>query len=622
MLAYYFINQQEESRTMNYTYPNVGANYKKDTTVFTVWAPGRKKVELMLAGASTHAMLQDDRGYWSVTVPGIAAGQLYKYRLDNEKDFPDPASRHQPEGVHGPSAVTDTFFEWTDNGWKGIAMADMILYELHVGTFSTAGNFDGVIEKLDYLKELGITAIELMPVAQFPGERNWGYDGVYPFAVQHSYGGIDGLKRLVNEAHRKRIAVVLDVIYNHLGPEGNYFAQFGPYFTEKYKTPWGGAFNFDDAYCDGVRNYFWQNALMWLDEFHIDGLRLDAVHAIWDFSARHFIAELKSKVNELENRTGRKKILIAEFDLNNPRYISPPAKGGYGLDAQWIDEFHHALHSVVTGEVNGYYEDFGQVIQIAKSLRDSYVYTGQYSKHRKKHFGAMPADNPYSQFVIFAQNHDQVGNRLAGNRISTQVSFEVLKLIAATVLLAPQAPLLFMGEEYGEKNPFRFFIHHSDEELVEIIRKGRKEEFHYFNWEGDVPDPQSEETFLQCKLSWQYDRDEQSALLLGYYKKLIQLRKTHPALQGRDRNAIIVTHRAEENKLVGFTRQHEQKQVLVVLNFGTDPACFSSPLNERGKKMFDSSDAAWKGPGAVAPGSIMAFQRISMNPQSAVIFEI
>jgi maltooligosyltrehalose trehalohydrolase len=607
---------------MNHAYPAVGANYKKDTCIFSVWAPGKKNVDLLLSAGLAYPMQQDERGYWTISLPGLHPGDTYRYRLDNNKAFPDPASRHQPEGVHGPSAITDTGFEWTDEAWKGLSMTDMIIYELHVGTFSAEGDFDGVIAKLGYLQQLGINAVELMPLAQFPGERNWGYDGVYPFAVQNSYGGINGLKRLVNEAHRKGIAVVLDVVYNHHGPEGNYFTQFAPYYTDKYKTPWGKAINFDDEYCDGVRQYYWQNALMWLDEFHIDGLRLDAVHAIWDFSAQHFIAELKNKVNELEKRTGRKKILIAEFDLNNPRYISPAEKGGYGLDGQWIDEFHHALHSVVTGEVNGYYEDFGEVAQIAKSLRDSYVYTGQYSKHRKKNFGVLPADNPYDQFVVFAQNHDQVGNRLAGNRLTTQVSFEALKMIAATVLLSPQVPLLFMGEEYGETNPFQYFIHHGDEALVEIVRKGRKEEFHYFNWETEVPDPQSSAIFNQCKLSWKHEQDERSAKMLSYYKQLIALRKTHPALQGRERNAITVYHRPEENSLVGFTRQHDQRQLLVILNFHNEPACFSSPIDSTGKKIFDSSDTAWLGPAAITPMEISAQQRISMNPHSAVIFDI
>ena len=602
---------------MNYTYPNVGANYKKDECVFTVWAPGKDRVALVLSNGASLPMQKDERGYWSVTVAGVHTGDTYQYRLDDDKTFPDPASRSQPQGVHGPSGITDKSFEWTDDDWKGLPLSDMIIYELHTGTFSTEGNFEGIISKLDYLLDLGVNAIEIMPVAQFPGERNWGYDGVYPFAVQGSYGGITGLKKLVNEAHRKGIAIILDVVYNHLGPDGNYLSQFAPYYTGKYKTPWGNAINFDDAECDGVRHYYWQNALMWLDEFRIDGLRIDAVHAIWDFSASHFIDVLQDKVNGLQKKSGRKKVLIAEFDLNNPRYISPREKGGYELDGQWIDEFHHALHSVVTGEVNGYYEDFGEPAHLAKTLKDSYVYTGQYSKHRKKHFGAMPA-NPYGQFVVFAQNHDQIGNRLAGDRLSTQLSYEGLKLVAATVLLAPQVPLLFMGEEYGEKNPFQYFIHHSNKELVEMVRKGRREEFKYFEWKDEIPDPQSEETFRQCRLSWAHERDEQSARLLAFYKKLIAFRKSHPAMQGRDRNAIDVYH---EDKIIGFTRQHNGHQIMAVLNFSETPGCFTQPLSATGKKIFDSSQEEWLGPGTASPDPVNAQQRITVNPQSVLIYE-
>lgn len=598
---------------MNYTYPAVGANYKIDGCVFTVWAPAKNLVELVLPDGSVHPLQKDERGYWTVTLDNIRPGDTYRYRLDGSDIFPDPASRRQPQGVHGASAVTESFFEWTDNEWKGLPLADMIIYELHTGTFTNEGTFEGIIPKLDYLRDLGINAIELMPVAQFPGERNWGYDGVYPFAVQESYGGVSGLKKLVNEAHRKGIAVILDVVYNHLGPDGNYLPQFAPYYTQKYKTPWGSAINFDDAHCDGVRNYYWQNALMWLDEFRIDALRMDAVHAIWDFSANHFIQELKNKVNELEKNSGRKKVLIAEFDLNNPRYISPAEKGGYGMDGQWIDEFHHALHSVITGEVNGYYEDFGETAQLAKSLKDSYVYTGQYSKHRKKHFGVMPAENNYGQFVVFAQNHDHIGNRLAGDRLTTQLSPEALKLVAATYLLAPQVPMLFMGEEYGEKNPFQYFIHHTDKELVEMVRKGRREEFHYFNWEGEIPDPQSEQTFQQCKLSYSYEHDEESARLLAYYKKLIALRKTHPAMQGKDASAITVYHEKANDKIIAFTRQHNDKQILVVLNFADKPGCFTQPLEVNAKKIFDSSDEG--------SGNISAKQRIQINPHSVLIYE-
>jgi maltooligosyltrehalose trehalohydrolase len=621
-LAHNFINQLQEYLLMNYTYPTVGADFAEGKCRFTVWAPGKKHVELVLSGGSVHPLQKDERGFWSVLLPAVSPGDTYQYRLDNGPLLPDPASRRQPQGVHGPSAITDTFFAWNDHSWKGLPLSELVIYELHTGTFSPEGNFDGIIKKLDYLQQLGINAIELMPVAQFPGERNWGYDGAYPFAVQESYGGVEALKRLVDEAHRKGIAVILDVVYNHLGPEGNYLPQFAPYFTDKYRTPWGTAINYDDAYCDGVRNYYWQNALLWFDEFHIDGLRLDAVHAIWDNSARHFLQELQQKVARLEKKTGRKKILIAEFDLNNPRYINPSEKGGYGLDGQWVDEFHHALHAMVTGEVNGYYEDFGEVGQLAKALKDGYVFTGEYSKHRKKHFGVLPAENPYSQFVVFAQNHDHIGNRLAGDRLTTQLSYEGLKLAAATVLLAPQVPLVFMGEEYGETNPFQYFVHHSDGTLIAATRKGRREEFQYFNWEGEIPDPQSEETFLKCKLSWHYESDAQRSQLLNYYKKLIAFRKTHPAMQGRDRDAITVFHQPSENKIIGFTRQHNEQQVLVVLNFDRQAACFSYPLEKNAKKIFDSSHPAGMGPGAKNNDAIKAGEKITMPAESALIYEL
>lgn len=606
---------------MSTTYPSVGAHYEKEACIFTVWAPGKKNIALQLSNGTLHPLKKIGFGYWSAKIDVIKPGTTYKYLLDDGNAYPDPASRRQPEGVHGPSAVTDPSYAWTDAAWKGIPLADMILYELHVGAFTPQSNFEGVISKLDYLDDLGVNAIELMPVAQFPGERNWGYDGVFPFAVQESYGGAEGLKRLVNEAHQRGIAIVLDVVYNHLGPEGNYVSQFAPYYTDKYKTPWGNVINFDDAHCDGVRHFFWQNALMWLDEFHIDGLRLDAVHAIWDFSANHFISELKKKLTELEQRTGRKKVLIAELDLNNPRYIDPPQKGGYGLDGQWIDEFHHALHAVVTGEVNGYYEDFGKMSDIAKSLKDSYVYTGQYSVHRKKHFGALPADHPYSQFVVFAQNHDQVGNRLAGDRLSTQVSFECLKLVAATVLLSPHVPLLFMGEEFYETNPFQYFVHHSDETLIKNIRQGRKDEFHYFHWEGEIPDPQDENTFRQCLLSWKYPYDETAGTLLKYYKSLIALRKTHPAFRCQDRHSTEIYHRSPDDKIIGFTRHCENHQALIVLNFDKEPGCFSTPFTHA-RKLFDSSGKEWMGPGTITPAGITGEQRISITPESAVIFEI
>lgn len=603
---------------MQIDFPKVGAFLDAENkTRFVVWAPEKEKLEVVVDGNSL-AMKKDEMGYWAVTADSVKAGSQYKFKINGKNSLPDPASCFQPEGVHGHSEVIERNFQWTDQKWKGLPLGEMIQYELHVGTFTKEGTFDGVISKLEYFKELGVNAIELMPLSQFPGNRNWGYDGVYPFAVQNSYGGPQELKRLVNEAHKNGIAVILDVVYNHQGPEGNYLSEYGPYFTEKYKTGWGSALNYDDAYCDGVRNFYWQNALMWLDEFHIDGLRLDAVHAIWDYSAKPFIDELRSKVRLLEIETGRKKVLIAEFDLNNPRYINQPEKGGYGLDGQWVDEYHHALHSLLTDERDGYYEDFGEPSHLSKSLKDSYVYTGQYSVHRKKNFGTRPS-NPYDQFVVFAQNHDQIGNRLAGDRLSTQLSLEGLKLAAASYILSPHVPMLFMGEEYGEKNPFQYFISHTDENLVKMVREGRKKEFSYFNWKEEIPDPQSEDTFNQCKLSWEY-KDGNNAVLFKFYKHLIALRKSLIAFHSFERQSLTILRSADE-KIILFQRHHDNHQVVVALNFNKEASRFVQPFSFPIKKIFDSSAKEWNGPLAFKPQAIEGGETIEINPQSAQLFE-
>lgn len=604
-----------------YTEKPVGAFLTNDhSCLFRVWAPAKKSVAVVFDGQHKHPLIKEEYGYWSATLDNITSGMRYLFELDGEKRLPDPASRWQASGVHGPSSVLEPTFSWTDTTWSGISLSDMIQYELHVGTFSASGNFQGIIERLDYLQELGINTIELMPIAQFPGNRNWGYDGVYPFAVHHDYGGASGLKHLVNEAHRHGIAVILDVVYNHQGPEGNYLAEYGPYFTDKYKTGWGRAINFDDAWCDGVRNFYWQNALMWLDEFHIDGLRLDAVHAIWDFSAKPFIAELTKQVKALEKRTGRTKVLIAEFDLNNPRYINPPEKGGYGLNGQWIDEFHHALHALVTGETAGYYEDFGDVSHLSKSIRDSYVYTGQYSRHRKKFFGSKPVENPYDQFVVFSQNHDQVGNRMAGDRLTSSLSLEALKLIAATVLLSPQVPLLFMGEEYGEENPFQYFISHTDAELIEMVREGRKKEFSYFNWKGDVPDPQAERTFDQCKLTWNISTGTH-AILLAFYKQLIAFRKQRIAMHGRKKENVEVVE-LPGKKIISIARSYQSDWILIFLNFEKDTSQFPSSASQPLKKIFDSSCHNGATTGFDCNAVVKPGDPITMQPESVLIFEL
>jgi len=601
-------------------HPFVGAYLIERSCAFTVWAPHRKKVDVYLPDVhSSHPMTKNDFGYWSVGLDGIDAGSPYFFVLDDEKKYPDPASRAQPEGVHGASSVISRDYNWTDEGWKGLPLSEMVMYELHVGTFSPSRSFDGIIERLGYLKDLGVNTIELMPVAQFPGNRNWGYDGVCPFAVQWSYGGPQGLKQLVDVAHSEGIAVVLDVVYNHQGPEGNYLGEFGPYFTDKYKTGWGKAINYDDAWCDGVRNFYWQNALMWLDEFHLDGLRLDAVHAIWDFSAKPFIEELALLVRKLEETSGRKKVLIAEFDLNNPRYITEPAKGGYGLDGQWVDEYHHALHSLLTKETDGYYEDFGTTDHLVRSLSDAYVYTGQYSVHRKKYFGRRPEGTTHDQFVVFAQNHDQVGNRMLGERLSTMLSFEGMKLAAASVLLSPYVPMLFMGEEYGETNPFQYFISHTDKELVELVRKGRKAEFSYFNWQGEVPDPQDEQTFENCTLSWAVQKGGQPRTLFLFYQHLIGLRKTRPALRAKERETLKVLSSA--GNVVCFVRRSKGDSLIILLNFNDKTTRFSLPVPGKQRQIFDSASTAWGGPASSENPVVESGGEIMLNPLSVLIFE-
>lgn len=601
-------------------YPAVGAVPEgNEKCTFTVWAPFCKKVDLDLNN-SIYPLTSDESGYWSATLQNIHAGAEYFFLPGGLKKIPDPASRFQPKGVHGPSSVVSPEFRWSDASWKGLSLRDMIIYEVHTGTFSDTGSFEGILQRLGYLKDLGINAIEIMPVAQFPGNRNWGYDGVFPYAVQNSYGGPEGLKKLVDAAHQHDIAVVLDVVYNHLGPEGNYLSVYGPYFTDKYKTPWGQAVNLDDAFCDGVKNFLWRNALMWLDEFHIDGLRLDAVHALWDNSARHFVETLVDKVRQLEQFSGRKKVLIAELDLNNPRYVAPTSKGGYGLDGQWVDEFHHSLHSLLTGETNGYYEDFGEPAHLAKSYRDSYVYTGQYSRHRKRKFGVPPKDLSYDKFVVFAQNHDQIGNRMHGDRLSRLLSFEGLKLAAAAYILSPHIPMLFMGEEYGEKNPFQFFISHTDEKLVELIRKGRREEFSCFNWEGEVTDPQSEVTFEGCRLSWPLG-EEMSSRLLAYYKFLIQFRKNRKGMRGFERDTMNVFP-TNGKKIIGFKRVFDGDYILMILNFEKKEETFDLICHHAWTKIFDSSSTQWNGPGEVTCQTLKPGEPVKTNPESVTIFEL
>ncbi len=606
---------------MNNLYQPVGCLYREGTCDFVVWAPLKNSIHLEVSHPyiETYELQKDEAGYWKIQLPNVKPGLRYVYKIDDESIRPDPASRSQPDGVHKASEVINPDFNWTDNNWKGAALEELIIYEIHTGTFTSQQSFDGIIAKLDYLEELGINAIEIMPVAQFPGNRNWGYDGVYPYAVQNTYGGSEGLKRLVNAAHEKGIAVILDIVYNHLGPEGGYLSNFAPYYTSKYKTPWGEALNFDDEYSDGVRNYYLQNALMWLDEFHIDGLRMDAVHAIVDNSAEHFMQQLKKAVVEKEAETGRKKILIAELDLNNPRYINPESKGGYGLDGQWNDEFHHALHALLTGETNGYYADFGSLHHLEKAFRDTYVYNGCYSPHRKRIFGTAVDENAYGQFVVFSQNHDHIGNRMMGDRLTASLSFEQLKLAAAVVLLSPYVPLLFMGEEWGETAPFLYFTSHSDEDLATKVTEGRKKEFAHFQAEGDVPDPQSEETFEKSMLNWN-EKEGDKATLLHFYKELISCRKAQKALQGKERSTMMVLP-ADERRVLTINRKYAGDELFIVFSFNDKPVNYQLASSTPLVTVLDSSSEEWNGARSVTPGIIQMGETFSINPMSVLILE-
>jgi len=571
---------------------------------FLVYAPFARTVEVhLLSPTSRAAPLEGNgAGYHHGIVDGVEAGALYLYRLDGAKERPDPASRRQPQGVHGPSMVTDPgAFRWRDREWRGVPLSSYILYELHVGTYTPEGTFDAVVPRLDSLVALGITAVELMPVAQFPGQRNWGYDGVYPFAVQESYGGPEGLKRLVDACHLRGLAVVLDVVYNHLGPEGNYLSDFGPYFSDRYRTPWGSAVNFDGPCSDDVRRYFHENALYWLREFHVDALRLDAIHGIMDFSASPFLSELAGAVRDLRKEGNRRTYLIPESDLNDARIVTPRDEGGYGLDAQWSDDFHHALHALLTGERDGYYGDFGGIEPMARAFSDGFVYSGQYSVYRRRRHGNRSRHLPAGKFVVFAQNHDQVGNRMRGERLARLVGFESQKLAAGVVLLSPFLPLLFMGEEYGEVAPFLYFVHHGDEALVEAVRKGRKAEFAAFGWEDEIPDPQDEGTFLRSRPNPALRKSGNHALLLGLHRELIRIRKEDPVLSRTDREGMKVTPFERENALV-VLRRNGPAQTAAVFHFGDVQATL--PLSLPGgpwEKVLDSSDARWGGPGGAAP---------------------
>lgn len=591
---------------------------------FSVWAPHKTSVtlELLANDAVTVELalpLTQEGEYWRKTATNIAEGRLYRYLLDADVRRPDPASRAQPFGVHGPSAVVAPPSR-NVHAFIPPSMADMVIYELHIGAFTPAGTFDAAIEKLDHLVDLVVNAVELMPLAQCPGERNWGYDGVYLFAVQHAYGGAAGLERFVQACHRRGLAVLLDVVYNHLGPEGNYLRDFAPYFTKKYVTPWGEAVNFDGPYSDGVRNFMLENARHWLQDYNIDGVRIDAVHAIYDRRPNHILADIALLARELTSPHKARPLLIAESHDNDPRLITPLAHNGLGMDAVWNDDFHHALHAYLTEENQGYYADYGQLEQVAQTLDAGFCYTGQYSNYRKRHHGLSAKHLPATGFVNWLQTHDMIGNRLKGERLPTLLDAASCRLAAALMLLTPGVPMLFMGEEWGETAPFLYFTHHGDSQLIENVRKGRLHEFASFGWKETPPDPNQRETFVRSKLDWAKLSAKPHAPTLAFYRELLRLRHKHPALRPQNRNNTAIDNRNSVLSLSCADPANNAK-LLCLFNMTLEnriAEIASSQTKAGWRVLLDSEARQWGGAG-ISPLQEPLVDQIRLPPRSVIL---
>jgi maltooligosyltrehalose trehalohydrolase len=562
-------------------------------------------------------------GYHRHEETGAPEGQKYAFRLDDGPERPDPCSLRQPDGVHGPSAIVrPDRFSWSDGGWKGVRREDLVFYELHVGTFSPEGTFEGVISRLRDLRELGVTAVEIMPVAQFPGTRNWGYDGVLPYAAQESYGGPHGLQRMVDACHAEGLAIFLDVVYNHFGPEGNYLGEFGRYFNDCYKTPWGAAVNYDGHGCDAVRDYVLDNVRMWLEEFHFDGLRLDAVHAFFDLGSRHILRAIEEVAEAAADRRSWPATVVAESDLNDPRLLYPRERGGHALAAQWADDFHHAAHVFLTGERDGYYVDFGGPEKLARALECPFVYAWDYSPFRGRKHGAPPDGLSGDCFVVCLQNHDQVGNRARGDRLNQLLDPPAKQRLAAgLLLLSPYLPLLFMGEEYGEESPFPFFCSFGDPALVEAVREGRKREFEAFSWQGEVPDPQGEETFASAKLSWSWPEGTPRAGLRRLYRDLLAARREWPALRDfENRSVRLMKGDQGAGPILELVRGGESSggSVRALFNLGDRPARFPGGVAGEISVLFRSEAVEYGGRRLESgtAGELDPFELIVLGPPS------
>lgn len=563
---------------------------------FRVFAPRAKAVDVHLYGDEDRfiSMASIENGYFRAVVEGVIPGQLYTYRLDGKEDLPDPASRYQPQGVKAPSAVVDRRYIWREEAWMGLPFKDYIIYELHIGTFSPEGTYQSAIAYLDELVELGTTAVEFMPVSQFPGRWGWSYDGIFLFAPHNTYGTPNDFKALIDACHARGFAVILDVVYNHFGPEGNILPQYADYTRPIYKGPWGDAVNVDGPYSDEIRKFFIENAIFWLNEYRIDALRLDATHFIYDFSPYTFLEELVDQVALYCQNSPRRVYLIAEDDRNLAKLVLPRQEGGIGMDVQWLDDFHHALHTNVIGENFAYYQDYGQFWQLEQTFREGFIFNGQYSMNRKRRHGTSSAAVPADRFIVFLQNHDQIGNRMPNERITQIFSHEQFKLAIAAVLVSPYVPMLFMGDEYGETAMFEYFISYDDQGLVEAIRKGRVDTFGFLMPPGtDPPDPASEESFLKSKLDHTLREKGVHRVLLDYHKTLIQLRKSIPALAEPDKLRLEVKGHMRELVLY-LRRWKDESEIFAALSFNSYEASVALPVPPgKWKKQFDSSDPRW-----------------------------
>lgn len=609
--------------------PSLGAIIQEDGVCrFRVWAPKAKQsVDLCIIRPTECVvpMQREANGYFSIVVEDVRPGITeYSFEVDGSgNQFPDPASRWQPNGVHQPSGVVEDTFEWSDADWRGIPLTDYIIYELHIGTFSEAGTFDSAIEHLDTLVKLGVTALEIMPVAQFPGGRNWGYDGVHPFAVQNTYGGPAALRRFVDACHKRGLAVILDVVYNHLGPEGNHLAKFGRYFKSKQWTPWGRALNFDGRGSRAVRRFFIENALYWIRDCHIDALRLDAVHAIHDQSEYPFLRELGEAVRKQGELLGRLTYTIAESNLNDPRMVRSAVHGGYALDGQWVDDLHHALHVELTGEQAGYYSQFRGATDLARFLRHGHVPHERYARLDHVTAEQLIEFGRTAPIVVSSQNHDQVGNRMHGERRSELADFEALKLAAALVILSPCIPLLFMGEEYAELAPFQYFVSHGDDNLIRSVRKGRRDEFIAFGWTGTPPDPQAEETFLRSRLNHSLRRHAHHAVMQDFYRELIRLRKREPSLQLNSSKGLTAWE-SEDSQVLVSLRESSGPTIAILFHFGKRTACRTVEIPPGvWSPVLNSAASRWNGRCSTPPSEIESdgFPDLTLEPYSLIVLK-